>query len=72
MNEFPKGKYLSTVKVGLKGQIVIPKEVREMFSISTGDSLLLMADKGQGIALQPFAYFETFWDAVNKVKNEEK
>lgn len=60
MNEFPKGKYLSTVKVGPKGQIVIPKEVREMFSISTGDSLLLMADKGQGIALQPFAYVETF------------
>ena len=55
MNEHPEDKYLATVKIGPKGQIVIPKEVREMFSLDAGDSLLLMADKGQGIALQPFS-----------------
>ncbi|MGA8943610.1 MAG: AbrB/MazE/SpoVT family DNA-binding domain-containing protein, partial [Thermoactinomyces sp.] len=32
-------KFISSVKVGSKGQIVIPKEVREMFDISPGDSL---------------------------------
>jgi AbrB family looped-hinge helix DNA binding protein len=49
--QFPKGKFLSLVKVGEKGQIVIPKGARELFGIQPGDSLLLMADKKRGIAL---------------------
>jgi len=49
--QFPKGKFLSIVKVGEKGQIVIPKGARELFGIQPGDSLLLMADKKRGIAL---------------------
>lgn len=68
---FPKGKFLAMVKIGPKGQIVIPKEVRDMFSLNTGDSLVLMADKGQGIALQPFSYVETFWNAINHTKNAD-
>ncbi len=72
MNNFPEGKYLATVKIGPKGQIVIPKEVREMFSLNAGDALLLMADKNQGIALQPFSYAESFWNAVKQVKEEDK
>ena len=56
MENFPEGKYLATVKIGPKGQIVIPKEVREMFALETGSQLILMSDKGQGIALQPFSY----------------
>ena len=71
MEKFPEGKYLATVKLGPKGQIVIPKEVRDMFSLDSGDSLILMADKGQGIALQPYSYAETFWNAVNQIKNGE-
>ena len=43
--------YMSSVRVGPKGQIVIPKEAREMFGIEPGDQLLLMADKKRGIAL---------------------
>ena len=70
MENFPEGKYLATVKIGPKGQIVIPKEVRDMFSLQAGDALLLMADKNQGIALQPFAYAEAFWNAVKQVKEE--
>ena len=50
-NGFPEGKYMTTVKVGPKGQIVIPAEVREMFGIAPGDQLLLLADTEQGIAL---------------------
>lgn len=72
MENFPEGKFLTTVKIGPKGQIVIPKEVREMFSLKAGDSLLLMADKGQGIALQPFSYAETFWNAVKSVKDGDQ
>ena len=47
----PKGKTLATAKVGEKGQIVIPKEMRDMFAISPGDTLLLLADREQGIAI---------------------
>ena len=72
MENFPEGKFLATVKIGPKGQIVIPKEVRDMFSLEPGDSLVLMADKGQGIALQPFSYVESFWRAVNHVKDGEQ
>ena len=49
--KIPEGKFLSTVKVGEKGQIVIPKGARELFGIQPGDQLLLMADKKRGIAL---------------------
>lgn len=48
---FPEGKFMATVKVGAKGQVVIPAEVREMFGIRPGDTLLLLADREEGIAL---------------------
>ena len=48
--QYPKGKFISIVKVGDKGQIVIPKGARELFGIQPGDQLLLMADKKRGIA----------------------
>ncbi|MFQ9917405.1 MAG: AbrB/MazE/SpoVT family DNA-binding domain-containing protein [Flavonifractor plautii] len=49
----PEGKYLASVKLGPKGQIVVPKEVREMFGVRPGDTLLLLADVNRGIALRP-------------------
>jgi len=48
----PKGKHIfGKVKVGEKGQIVIPKEARDIFDIKPGDSLLVLGDEEQGIAL---------------------
>ncbi|MDE6259308.1 MAG: AbrB/MazE/SpoVT family DNA-binding domain-containing protein [Oscillospiraceae bacterium] len=52
--KMPKDKFLSTVRMGDKGQIVIPKEVREMFEIEPGDNLMLLADKDRGIAIVAF------------------
>ena len=49
--KLPKGKGLWIVKVGEKGQIVIPKEAREMFEINPGDSLVLLGDTKQGLAI---------------------
>ena len=44
--------FMASVKLGPKGQIVIPKEARDMFGIGPGDTLVLLADKKRGIALQ--------------------
>ncbi len=44
--------FMSSVKIGPKGQIVIPKDARDMFGLEPGDTLVLLADKKKGIALQ--------------------
>ena len=49
--KMPADKFMSSVKVGEKGLIVIPKAVREVFNIEPGDMLLLLADKERGIAI---------------------
>ena len=46
----PNGKHIfGTVKVGEKGQIVIPKEARDVFGISAGDTLQVLGDDNNGI-----------------------
>ena len=40
-----------SVKVGERGQVVIPKEAREIFGIRQGDILLVLGDVERGIAL---------------------
>lgn len=57
-------KYMSSVKVGPKGQIVIPKEIRDMFQISPGDTLLILADARRGIALERYQVFEQIADSI--------
>ena len=47
----PEGTHAWTVTVGAKGQIVIPKEARTLFSIQPGDTLLLLADDKRGLAI---------------------
>lgn len=54
------GKYASTVRVGEKGQIVIPKAARDLFGIKPGDTLLLLADVRRGIAVVRPDLFEQF------------
>ena len=49
--EVPEGKYAWMVKIGEKGQFVIPKEARELFDIKPGDSILVLADLEKGIAI---------------------
>ncbi|MEA4954582.1 MAG: AbrB/MazE/SpoVT family DNA-binding domain-containing protein [Pseudoflavonifractor sp.] len=50
--KFLEGKYMTTVKVGPKGQIVIPKEARDLYGVQPGDSIMLLVDRRRGIALQ--------------------
>ena len=45
MEQHPLGKYAWTVKVGEKGQFVIPKEARELFGIQPGDGMYMEPSK---------------------------
>ena len=60
----PVGKYAWTAKVGEKGQIVIPKEARELFKIAPGDTVLLLGDLEQGIAIVNNSRFMEFASAI--------
>lgn len=48
-----EGKYAWMVKIGEKGQFVIPKEAREMFGLHPGDEILVLGDVKRGVAIPP-------------------
>ena len=48
-----EGKYAWMVKIGERGQFVIPKEARELFNLNPGDEILVLGDKEKGIAILP-------------------
>lgn len=64
----PKGKYAWTATVGEKGQIVIPKQARELFEIRPGDTLLILGDEKRGIAIPPKGAFAELFDAAFEEK----
>ena len=47
------GKYAWMVKIGEKGQFVVPKEAREMFELQPGEEILVLGDEKKGIAILP-------------------
>ena len=59
-----KDKFVGISKVGEKGQIVIPKEARDMFNIKSGDSIIVLCDKERGIALLKADAIEELTDKV--------
>ena len=68
----PKGKHLfGIVNVGDKGQIVIPAKARKMFDISPGDSLVVLGDENQGMAILKEEYFLQIANAIKNF-NQEK
>ncbi len=67
----PKGKHLfGLVTVGDKGQIVIPAKARKVFDISPGDSLVVLGDEGQGLALIKSEQFLSLANLVEKLKKK--
>lgn len=61
-----KEKYVGICKVGEKGQIVIPKDARDMFGIKPGDSVIVLCDKKKGIALVKSDVIEYLADDIIK------
>ncbi|RVU97752.1 AbrB/MazE/SpoVT family DNA-binding domain-containing protein [Coriobacteriales bacterium OH1046] len=65
----PDGKYAWTATVGEKGQIVIPKQARDIFGIKPGDTLLLLGDIERGIAIPPKGAFAELFGAAFQEKD---
>ena len=70
----PEGKYAWTATVGEKGQIVIPKQARDLFGIKPGDTLLLLGDETRGIAIPNQEAFADLFTATfdKKAEGEER
>ncbi len=68
----PKGKYAWTATVGEKGQIVIPKQAREVFGIQPGDTLVILGDEDKGLAIPPKSVFSQFAAAIFETKQAEE
>ncbi len=67
----PKGKHLfGLVTVGDKGQIVIPAKARKVFDISPGDTLVVLGDEGQGLAVIKADHFLSLANMVSKMKKK--
>ena len=47
----PTRRVFGTAKVGDRGQIVIPKEARDVFNIHPGDTLLILGSESQGLVV---------------------
>lgn len=62
-----EGKYAWMVKIGEKGQFVIPKQARELFNLQPGDEILVLGDKERGIAIPPK---EKQQDIVKQIFND--
>lgn len=61
------GKFIfGVLKVGDKGQIVIPRDARKQYNIKPGDALLLLGDK-KGMAL---IKTEIFQSAIEQVMDD--
>ncbi len=68
----PKGKYAWTARVGEKGQIVIPKEARDVFGIEPGDTLLILGDIKRGIAIPPKEKMDQIADTLLGYERDEE
>ena len=59
-----KEKFAGISRVGEKGQIVIPKEAREMFNIKPGDNLIVLCDRKKGMAIVKSEILESTIDRI--------
>jgi len=61
-----------TAKVGDRGQIVIPKEARELFGIKPGDTLLILGEADTGLLVsRPEVLNNLANELLNNIKKED-
>ncbi len=61
-----------TAKVGDRGQIVIPKEARELFGIRPGDTLLILGERETGLIVsRPEILNDLADEILSNVKKED-
>ena len=61
-----------TAKVGDRGQIVVPKEARELFGIKPGDTLLILGESNTGLIVSRPEILNNIADELlNQVKKED-
>jgi AbrB family looped-hinge helix DNA binding protein len=65
MSNVSKNKIYGSATVGERGQIVIPADVRKIFSIKPGDKLMVFA-KSEMIGLIPMEEFSHFLDQASE------
>ena len=56
----PDGKYAWLVKIGERGQFVIPKEARDLFDLQPGNEILVLGDIKRGLAILPKAQQQAY------------
>ena len=70
--QFPKGKHAWMVKIGEKGQFVIPKEARDQFGLQPGQTILVLADDEKGIAIPPRDVSEKLFAQIFQESEQEE
>ena len=69
----PRGKHIfRIVRMGERGQIVIPKKARDIFDLHAGSELLILGDEAQGIALQKVEDAESMLESYGRIVNERR
>lgn len=63
---FNNDKYAWIVKIGEKGQFVIPKEARDIFDLQPGEEILVLGDKEKGIVILPKKLQQEYIDHIFK------
>jgi len=72
MSKFSGPKLFGTVTVGERGQVVIPAEVRKLYTIKSGDKLVVFSKAGHPISLVPAEQFNDFLAHMTQMLEEIK
>lgn len=68
----PKGKhFFGVTKLGERGQVVIPKEARDVFQLQPGDALIFLGDEDRGLAIVPDRMLQSFLNLVKTPLDKE-
>lgn len=68
MKNEQQDKFIWTTKITSKGQIVLPKQARDVFGFKEGDTLILLGDLSKGIAIAKYDDYLRFAEEIFKLK----